>query len=273
MVLNPAKTLNLAEYFSKSLGSTRTYGYYLPGSVALDSSLNKNPSAGLPVLILLHGHDCNFRSWSEHTRIASYLSNYGVLTVFPDSDNSWYSNRFDGSQRYEDDLVIDMINDLDLRFGFTRSNRRNWAIGGMSMGGYGAVKMTIKYPEIFSCGFSHGGAFERVTSSGFHSVFGDSVLNNDFRTRESLIWNVEQLLCLFPPQRPQLFIDCGLSDPLLECNRRFANHLTFLGYPHIYIEAPGHHTWPYWNRAFRKVLPSVMCAIGAQPINASILQA
>jgi S-formylglutathione hydrolase FrmB len=53
-------------------------------------------------------------------------------------------------------------------------------------------------------------------------------------------------------------------------NRAFSNHLNYLGYHHTYSEAPGYHTWPYWNRAFRTVLPAVAECIGAEELIARV---
>ena len=73
----------------------------------------------------------------------------------------------------------------------------------------------------------------------------------------------ESALSRWPLQRPRLYFDCGLKDDLLESNRRLDGYLTFLGYPHTYQEWPGYHTWPYWDRAFRTLLPTVAQELGA----------
>ena len=213
---------------------------------------------------MLHGFDSDHNSWLQHTRIEAVLAEYRVITVFPQGDNGWYTNAFiGGTGRHEDDLICDLIPELRSTLPVAGA-LRHWAIGGMSMGGYGSVKLAVKYPEVFGTAFSHGGAFERMFQNDVHPVFGDPVENAAFRRQESPVWLLEQLMCRFPIYRPRLFIDCGLQDPLLEVNRRFTNHLEFLGYHHSYRESPGHHTWPYWNRAFRQLAPQLMGSIGAK---------
>ncbi len=245
-------------YYSRALSRDQYYRYLLPRQPV-------SQPCHLPVIVMLHGYGSNCEEWVSHTRIAAQLARYELLTIFPQGDNGWYTNSYDGSTRYEDDITECLIPEV-IRNLPVATDARSWAIGGMSMGGYGAVKLAIKYPELFGAAFSHAGAFERMMQGDNHPVFGDPDNDFEFRRRESPVWLVEQLMCRFPIVRPSLFLDCGLSDPLLEVNRRFSSHLSFLGYHHTYAEAPGHHTWPYWNRAFRNVLPAIAKTIGAPEI-------
>jgi len=244
-------------YESISLRRTQPYSCYIP-SVSIPDS-----GARYPVLIMLHGFGGDHTSWPNSTRVGCYLADYGIVTVFPNGYNGWYENGYDDGARYEDDIAVDLVREI-MRSAPAMAPGRNWAICGMSMGGYGAVRLALKYPRLFSCAVSHGGAFDGMPRSGIHPVFGDAECEIGFRREQSPIWLAEQLLCRFPNQRPFLFLDCALSDPLLEISRSLSGHLKFLGYPHTYSESVGHHTWPYWNRAFRTVLPSVAAHIGAQ---------
>jgi S-formylglutathione hydrolase FrmB len=249
--------LHLRSYYSKALRRSQPYACYLPTLQAVEAGKL------YPVLILLHGRGCDHSSWPRSTRIGTYLAKYGVVTIFPQGDDGWYTNSFDGIFRYEDDIIQDLAPEI-LHSTPAKPPGGAWAIGGMSMGGYGAIKIAAKYPELFSCAFSHGGAMNGPSIRGQHPIYGDPILNARFRIEQSLTWLVEQLLCRFPVQRPYLFLDCGRDDPLLEANRSFSDHLNFLGYHHYYFEASGQHTWPYWNRAFRTLLPSVAAHIDAK---------
>ena len=70
-------------------------------------------------------------------------------------------------------------------------------------------------------------------------------------------------LSTWPPARPNLYFDCGVGDRWLEANRHFHQHLDYIGYRHTYVEQPGYHTLPYWDRAIRQALPTIADAIGA----------
>jgi S-formylglutathione hydrolase FrmB len=180
--------------------------------------------------------------------------------VCPDGGDGWYTNGANGGERREDDIVQDLLPHVQEILPITRSTRH--AIGGLSMGGYGAVKLALKHPEIFQAAASHSGAFDVTTRPLNHPVFGDE--HDPIRKLESAYWLAEQALCRPPTLRPKIFLDCGLSDPLIEANRRFSEHLDYLGYGHTYREMRGYHTWPYWDRAFRTVLPDILSALGVE---------
>jgi S-formylglutathione hydrolase FrmB len=104
---------------------------------------------------------------------------------------------------------------------------------------------------------SHSGSFEKMRTPEIHPVFGNPQQDARLRHAADPFYLAELAMCRWPTERPFLYLDCGLSDTLLEGNRRFAAHLHFLGYPYSYREMPGYHTWPYWNRAIRIVLPTI----------------
>jgi len=260
MVVLKSLQIHTDSYESTALHRVQTYRFLLPDSAA-------TPKCGYSVLFFLHGFDSDSMGWLNHTRVAQQLSRFGIVSVFPQGDNGWYTNSYDGKQRFEDDIMQDFVPHITRKLPIAAPGRA-WGIGGMSMGGYGAVKLALKHPETFGTAFSHAGAMERMLQGDSHPVFGGPITDSGFRRSESPIWLVEQIMCRFPIQRPMLYLDCGLSDPLLEVNRRFSDHLKFLGYHHQYHEAVGHHTWPYWNRAFRTVLPALAQSIGAEACQA-----
>jgi putative tributyrin esterase len=244
------------EYYSTSLRRNQPYACYLP----TEADTGEYP---YPLLVMLHGRTGNYRDWPQYTRMARYLTGYGLIVAFPEGDNGWYTNAVNGGEQHEDDLIQDFLPHLQATLPLLPSGA-SWGIGGLSMGGYGAVKLALKYPHLFSAAVSHSGALEAPMRPSVHSVFGDPQIDSAFRRRENPFWLAEQALCRFPTERPRLHLDCGLSDPLLEENRRFSEHLNFLGFGHDYRELPGHHTWPYWDRAFRTILPVIAAELGVR---------
>jgi len=249
-------TLHKGAYASRALGRQQPYAYLLPAG--WDGSAGRC----FPLLLLLHGRDGSYLDWPTHTRIAHYAARYALCVVFPEGDNGWYTNAVGGASRYEDDLVHALVPHIQATLPVLPPGK-HWGIGGLSMGGYGAVKLALKYPRLFSLAVSHSGALEKPRQPEPHPVFGDPQADAAFRLSENPFWLAEQAMCRFPTERPRLYLDCGLNDELLEANRRFHDHLTFIGYRHTYQEMPGYHTWPYWNRAIRTVLPEVAAALGA----------
>ncbi len=239
------------EYYSRALGRVQPYLCCLPEDA-------EGSGKRYPLMVLLHGAGGCWRDWGQYTRLARYLARRDLVIVCPDAANGWYTNAVDGGERREDDIVQDLLPALNAGLPLLPAR----AIGGLSMGGYGAVKLALKYPELFRLAVSHSGAFDITSRPGFNPVFGDSSAHASFRRQENPAWLAEQVLCRPALERPKLILDCGLSDPLIEANRRFSDHLSFIGFGHVYREMPGHHTWPYWDRAFRTALPEIIQALG-----------
>src|SRR5438552_13969977 len=132
---------------------------YMPAPVAfcalLPPSYDAQPAKKFPVLYFLHGlgGDQSFLvtsgGWSliedaqESKRLAEFV------TITPQADNSFYINSKDSRMKYEDFFIRDFIPQMEKRFRLmgTRAER---AIGGISMGGYGALRSAFKYPQMFS---------------------------------------------------------------------------------------------------------------------------
>lgn len=249
-----ARTLHTGTYLSRALAREQSYAYFTP-------TADKDVQT-YPLLVLLHGYDGDYRHWATFTRLARYAARYEMVIAFPDGGNGWYTNTADSSARYEDDLIQDFLPHLQATLPIA-SPGKSWAIGGLSMGGYGAVKLALKHPSLFSLAVSHSGALDKPHTPTGHPVFGDPQADAAFRKSESVYALAELALCRWPTERPRLMLDCGLSDELLESNRRFKDHLTFIGYPHQYREMEGYHTWPYWDRALKTALPEIAAHLKA----------
>src|ERR1035437_4091771 len=120
------------------------------------------------------------------------------------------------------------------------------------MGGYGAVKSALKFPNLFCSATSHSGVlmtplhkpekrpFLKSIKPEFDAIFGKHWRHGP---------NDPPALARKCPNnlRPPLRLDCGTSDYLVEQNREFHEILQSLKYPHEYNEYPGIHDWAYWD--------------------------
>ncbi len=251
-----AREVKTGVYYSAALACDQPYSWIAPTP--------RSPEERFPLLVILHGLGGNHLDWSTHSRIARYAAAYRMVIAFPDGGDGWYTNAVQGGERREDDIIQDFVPHLQSIFPL-RPPGSAWAIEGLSMGGYGALKLAMKHTDIFSVGVSHSGSVEKTSLPAIHPVFGDPEMDQRFRKEESLPWLAEQVLCRWPMLRPQLSLDCGLQDERLEANRSFAGHLNFLGYGAQWREMKGYHTWPYWDRAMRTLLPEIAARIGAEP--------
>ena len=205
------------------------------------------------VFYLLHGLSDDHTVWHRRTSIERYVSDLPLIVVMPTTARGFYCDAQQG-MAWETALVRDLINLVDKMFP-TKATREGRCIGGLSMGGYGAVKLALKHPDKFCSAVSHSGAVafghsplvpdpkapERDSFAlEFSRIIGENPVggpNDPFALAEKLA----------PALRPALRIDCGVDDFLLESNRWFHTHLEAIGYPHEYVEFPGAHTWDYWD--------------------------
>lgn len=122
---------------------------------------------------------------------------------------------------------------------------------GLSMGGFGALRLGAKYASAVS-GISVHSAITHISQM---TQFVEEPLSSYTSTVESL----ETLDPLYWMRRnrgtlPPLRMDCGLEDQLLEANRDFHQSLLEEQVEHSYEEFPGGHAWPYWELHVEKTL-------------------
>ena len=134
------------EMDSKTLGRKWNYNVYLPSGY--ETSIEK-----YPVLYLLHGNAQNYASWANDGHIqatADALIAAGdipaAIIVMPDAGTTWYVDR---KEPMESAILKDLIPAIEKEYR-VKADRANRAIAGLSMGGYGAMRFALKYPEMFS---------------------------------------------------------------------------------------------------------------------------
>ena len=144
----------------------------------------------------------------------------------------------------------DLMPQIDRTFQ-TRAVREARAIGGLSMGGYGAIKLALQHPDLFASAHSHSGALD--FGHGWRSDFIDvtSVLGDDAGGGGP---NDCYKLAAECRQPPAVWIDCGTDDFLIDQNRSFHAHLDKLKFAHTYHEFPGSHNWGYWDLHIQEAL-------------------
>ena len=242
---------------SAALGRSMKYRVLVPQDY--DASLRR-----YPVLYLLHGLTGDYKDWTTRTNVAEYTRTLPLIVVMPDGENQWYTNAADGSARFEDYIATDLAADVVQKFR-TVNSRYGRAIAGLSMGGYGALKLALKRPAQYAVTGSFSGAFG-VTIDGRYDRRIASVkapaLAAIFGTPESDTRKQNDVLALAaalkPAGAPYIYIDCGTADSLVPENRDVVAALHKTGAAYEYHEVAGAHTWDYWDRRIREFLPVLM---------------
>ena len=220
-----------------------------------------NAAVKYPVVYLLHGLTGHYVNWTDKTKLADYAAKHNFIIVTPEGDNGWYSDSVSvPNDKYESYIVKELIPEIDAKYR-TLAGRENRMIAGLSMGGYGSLKLGFKYPGSFSpvgsCRSAVGEELLTQKSAGnigksIDAIFGaedsESRKSNDiFRIIREL--TPEKLKAL-----PYIYQSCGTEDFLIQNNREYLALLNEKKVPHEYREHPGGHTWPFWDEQVREVL-------------------
>lgn len=151
--------LKTVEYTSAAVGRTLKYNIVLPRNY-------ETSSRRYPVLYLLHGLTQNYTVWGLQNGAPFYAGLYDdLIVVMPDGGNSWYVNWAvsEGGQKnnWDDHIVKDVIAHVDWNYR-TVARREGRAIAGLSMGGYGAIMLGLRHPDLFVSIGSTSGALEHA---------------------------------------------------------------------------------------------------------------
>jgi S-formylglutathione hydrolase FrmB len=254
-----------AEFRSQNLKSSTGV------TIALPIEDNDNPqmpqydkSKPFKVLYLLHGFSGNHTSWDRISPLSDYAALYNIMLVCPYGANSFYIDD-DVMGAYYEQWVCEELPSLIRRVFPVSDKREDTFIGGLSMGGYGALRLGLKHSEKYgaiialSSAIIDGQVSEMKEGqdspmnkySYYEHVFGHpSAVKGSDRD----IKNLAKCLKDSKGSIPLIYDACGTEDMLIENNRDFHNYLLEIGISHTYTEGAGAHDWRYWNFHLEKSL-------------------
>lgn len=243
--LTPNVTMVDVRFFSQSLQREIPYRVVLPANFMTGKTK-------LPVIYLLHGGGGGFRDWTNYSDVARYAEQ-GLILVMPEGQSSYYVNSVTHPQdRYEDYIVKDLIADVEQRFHVAAKAREQRAIAGVSMGGYGAITLALKHPDlfIFAAGLSSAldvptrpFSIKRISQwRGHRAIFGPWNGSVQHQNDPYVLARTVD-----PGKMPFLFLACGQQEGLLPANRKFVSILTQRGFRYEFHAGSGNHDWNQWN--------------------------
>jgi len=211
-----------------------------------------NKKNSYPVLYLLHGYSGNFSTWVQNfPQILEFADLYNMIIVSVDGEySSWYfDSPVDSTMKYETYITKELIPFIDQNFN-TIQSKKGRAITGLSMGGHGALYLSIRHQDIFgAAGSMSGGVDFRPFSQNWDLPLrlGDMAQYPENWEKNTVIYQ----LYLLKRDQLEIIIDCGVSDFFIGVNRELHQKMLYFNIKHDYIERPGGHTMEYWNNALQ----------------------
>ncbi len=204
-----------------------------------------------PTVYLLHGGGGGFRDWTNDSDVARFAES-GFVLIMPEGGSSYYTNAVGPPQdRYEDYIVHDLISDVESKFLVT-PGRSNRAIVGISMGGFGAVKLALRHPDLFVFVGGMSSAIDvprrefsikRLQQSRhYNAIFGSSGASTRRENDPFVLVRTTS-----PESAPYFFLTCGEQEGLLPANREFAKLLDSHHFLSEFHTIRGGHDWNQWN--------------------------
>jgi S-formylglutathione hydrolase FrmB len=226
-------------------------------------SFAADPQKRYPLLLFLHDGSGDEGSLERHGIAADLVRRMreGSLREFvlvsPGAPGSWFSDFHDGTAKWETFLAGDLLRQIEASWPVL-GGRESRGVSGISMGGYGAVKLALRRPDLFatasglsaaltSLDYEDVGGFPSFVRRDLYRVFGASSESNSFARND--VWRLLESA----PESPRASFDLysGTEDSYEVDNlaARFAARLIERGFEVRVELSPGGHDWDYWRAA------------------------
>ena len=229
--------------FSESLGVETTVNVIIPQKLNMNGEKHK-------CLYLLHGLSDDHSIWMRRTSIERYASQYGICIVMPFGSKSFYTDMKYGEKYYT--YISEELTKLIQSFFNVSDKRENNYIAGLSMGGYGALKIALRNRNRFSAVAGLSSVTDIVSYSInskelMTAIFGEELIIPDEENLFKLVENTTD-------PKPRIFIGVGTEDHLYDQNCRLRDEIKKYNYDLTYRESQGSHSWDFWDEYIKYVL-------------------
>lgn len=246
------------QYHSVALCRPTRVQLLLPNDVSeMMTQGNEHYRRPMKTLVLLHGYTGSCDDWLMESRVQEISGMYNLAIVMPTGENSFYLNQKGTGRAYGTFVGEELIAYLrkTLRIAM---NPEDTFVGGLSMGGFGALHTGLLYPENYSkivalssalivhevMEMKEGFSNDVADYEYYKATFGEpKELEKSENNPEYIIRQRKEKGESIQP----VFMACGTEDFLLENNRNFYDFLKKKGVEVDYYESPGAHEWKFWN--------------------------
>lgn len=250
-------------YRSAALGKDVSLIVVIPEVAKAEQALKDGT---VKTLYLLHGLSGDNKSWMCKTAIERYATARRIAVVMPNADRSWYTDTAYG-MKYFTFITQELPEIMHLYFRVLSKRPEDTYIGGLSMGGYGALKAALTYPEKYAGCFSLSGGLD-IWSERRWKAYDEwrSIFGFDLQNPADLAGTDHDVFALARKRKaegvtlPEIYMWCGESDgeSLLGANRKLHEEMEQLGVKHQYDESEGNHSWKWWDLHVQDALNYLM---------------
>lgn len=246
------------EFHAETIMQHANFAFVLPNDVNMEEVRDPRHYDRPPKsLILLHGLTGTDSDWLFGGVAQEMAIQYNLAVFMPTTGNSFYLDRGYPGGNYGSFVGEEFPDYIRTTFGFCL-DREDTLIGGLSMGGYGALHTALDYPENFSACIALSSSLRLrefvdppegeeliIPPAMIRDIFGDpaTLLTSD-RNPEVQIRRLKES----GKPLPRIYLAVGTEDVLLAPNRAFRDFLEKEGADLVYEEGPGAHNWTFWNR-------------------------
>lgn len=237
------------QFHSDALQQAVGMDVIIPQKVYTQIGMGSSEGEKCKVLYLLHGLSDDQTIWQRRTSIERYVADKNLAVVMPGVQRSWYTDMAYG-ERFAEFAYREVPAYCQATFRQFSDKREDNFIAGLSMGGYGALKGALLYPERFCACAALSGAFDverRMRENPgpyMESVFGSiEKLHGSDNDVYALIEKRKN-----DPHKPAVFMWCGTEDGLYGDTLKAKKLLEEGAYSLLYRESEGNHSWFYWDR-------------------------
>ncbi len=215
-------------------------------------------SSGFKTLYMLHGYrgDCN--DYLSGPEMQELSVKYNLACIFPSGENSFYLEDIDKGENFSAFIGKELV-EVTRRMFRLSSSREDTFIGGISMGGYGAMINGLRYYDTFSKIISLSGAYIEINIADKGEFIADQISDTKYQKRifrdpKSLRFTTKdprycmEVLKTSMYKFPDIYFVCGKDDFLIESNRKLHDFMIANDVKHYYEEGEGFHDWVYWEK-------------------------
>lgn len=209
------------------------------------------------VLYLLHGCSDDHTTWGRRTSIERYVAGQDLVVVMPAAGRSFYTDMVSGGKYWT--FISEELPKICQALFPVSTRREDTFVAGLSMGGYGTLKLLLNKPEQYMGGAAFSAAtdarcFNEICPDEFKCIYG---------SEEQLSGSINDLFAMAAKlaaasgPKPKIFQCCGTEDMLYRDNVRFRDFVKTTSLDCEYREYPGGHNWEFWDRHIMEGLEAI----------------